>query len=213
MPPGSRDGGRLDLVRSPVWLADGCRGIEQAREFRMVAMSQHHDHPRVVRDLARDREDKSLPGDMLQQVNNRGAFQSLVRRDRLLGQLNPLRRHVFQERAQLGVVQELVSSRFLPGARVNVQPVEFQVRDQVPARHRAPAPEPWCPRARPTARPGLEPFPTMPPGSGSRPLPGSRSAAQPFRPSPGTQAQRGPLLSPLHPKRSGAVNDVRPWSG
>ena len=41
--------------------------------------------------------------------------------------LDRLETQVFQKQAQLGLIQEFKSGRFLPGVWMGVQPVEFQI--------------------------------------------------------------------------------------
>ncbi len=74
---------------------------------------------------------ESLPRDELEQPDQLGRLDGLVGRGRLLHRLDDLGGEVLHQRAELGVVEQLVRRRVLPGRLVGVESVEFEVEEEV----------------------------------------------------------------------------------
>ena len=90
---------------------------------------------------------------MFQQVDDLGAPVALLARDLFLGQFNALKQQVFEKGAQFCVVQKLAGRRLLPGYGVGVEPVEFEVEQQIAQRHMARQAAPWRSSAGPRSWP------------------------------------------------------------
>ena len=53
----------------------------------------------------------------------------------MLGELDTLTGEVFEERAELGLVQDLVSGRSAPGGEMRVEPLKLEVQPEILAGH------------------------------------------------------------------------------
>ena len=85
---------------------------------------------------------------LLEQVQVIAGSYLLAGRDGLLSQIQGLTGHIFQQRPQGSVVEQLVCGRLVPGRRVGVQPFKFQIRLPGPAGvDIEPEEAPWKPRA------------------------------------------------------------------
>ena len=91
--------------------------------------------PRLFRTHTPCPDGKTLPHSELDQLDHRGRIDVFLRRDRLLGQLDSLAGEVLEDRAQLGLVQDLVSGRSRQAAEMRVEPLKLEVQAEVLAWH------------------------------------------------------------------------------
>ena len=85
--------------------------------------------------LAPDTHGSPVLRNVLDHVENVGRRDRTVSSGRLSHEFETLAREVFQNGAQLGVVEQFVSGRILPEIGMGIQSVEFQVRDQILSRY------------------------------------------------------------------------------
>ena len=154
------------------------RGLEQADDLGPVGAARHDDEPAHLRIRAPEADGEPLLRGELEQADQLGRLDLLVGRGRLLDRLDPLAGEVFDQCAELGVVQELVSRRVLPGGLVRVEPVEFQVEEEVVLLRHVPGQG-----ARPAPAAGAVPGPgPSPAGRGDGQDNDQRQAAGPDEP-------------------------------